>query len=76
MAKHSQSKNCTVDIYYQNKRLYIQIVDDGIGFDDSHYAKNRNGLKNIQDRARQIKANIRIDSVKNQGTKVQLEAVV
>lgn len=76
VAKHSQSKNCTVDIYYQNKRLYIQIADDGVGFDDSHYAKNRNGLKNIQDRARQIKASIKIDSVKNRGTKVQLEAVV
>ena len=76
VAKHSKSKNCTVDIFYQNKRLYIQIADDGIGFDESQSAKNRNGLKNIQDRARQIKANIKIDSVKNRGTKVQLEAVV
>lgn len=76
VAKHSKSKNCTVDIYYQNKRLYIQIADDGVGFDESHHAKNRNGLKNIQDRARQIKAHIRIDSVKNGGTRVHLEAVV
>jgi signal transduction histidine kinase len=76
VAKHSKSKNCTVDIYYQNKRLYIQIADDGVGFDEANYNKGRNGLKNIQDRARQIKANIKIDSVKNRGTKVQLEAVV
>jgi two-component sensor histidine kinase len=74
--KHSRSKNCIIDIRYQNKRLCLQIADDGIGFDESHHAKDRNGLKNIQDRARQIKASIRIDSVKNQGTRVQLEAVV
>ncbi|HEY1115412.1 MAG TPA: two-component regulator propeller domain-containing protein, partial [Chitinophagaceae bacterium] len=62
VAKHSHSKNCTVDIYYQNRRLYMQIADDGVGFDETHHVKNRNGLKNIQDRARQIKANVRIDS--------------
>ena len=76
VAKHSQSKNCTIDIYYQNKRLYINIVDDGVGFDESHTKKNRNGLKNIQDRAKQIKAQIKIDSVKDQGTTVHLEASV
>lgn len=76
VAKHSRSKNCSINIYYQNKRLHIQIVDDGIGFDEAQARKDRNGLKNIQDRARQIKANIKINSIKDKGTTVQLDTLV
>lgn len=76
VAKHSRSKNCTINIYYQNKRLHIQIVDDGIGFDESTARKDRNGLKNIQERARQIRANIKIKSIRDQGTTVQLDTLV
>ena len=76
IVKHSQSKNCNIEISFHNRRLHMRIADDGIGFDESHFRKNRNGLKNIQERAKQINANIKIDSVKGQGTTVQLDAVV
>lgn len=76
IVKHSGARNCNVEMFLQKGRFHMQIADDGTGFEDAYAQKNRNGLKNMQDRARQIKAQIKIESLKGQGTTIVLIANV
>ena len=49
----------------------MQIIDDGKGFDVQHEV-NRNGLKNIHQRAKEINAKITVTSSSNNGTQLIL----
>lgn len=64
--KHSQAKNCIISIFKTDEHNRITITDDGKGFD---YPKlsNSNGLNNINNRIKQLNANISIES-NDQGT--------
>jgi signal transduction histidine kinase len=49
----------------------MSLEDDGVGFYTGEVQKT-NGLKNIRERADRIHAFLRIQSEKNQGTKIVL----
>lgn len=59
--KHSNAKNCIISISKIENGNKITITDDGIGF-DYKAVRNSNGLKNINNRAKQLKAAITITS--------------
>ncbi|WP_121967335.1 tetratricopeptide repeat-containing sensor histidine kinase [Myroides sp. N17-2] len=59
--KHSNARNCIISISKIENGNKITITDDGIGF-DYKTLKNSNGLKNINNRAKQLKATITITS--------------
>jgi signal transduction histidine kinase len=50
--------------------LEISLSDDGTGFDESIISKG-NGLKNMENRAVQIKGRIKIKSSVNSGTSIR-----
>ncbi|MCS7475088.1 sensor histidine kinase, partial [Myroides odoratimimus] len=64
--KHSQAKNCIISIFKTETSDRITITDDGIGFNYSK-VKNSNGLKNINNRAKQLHASLEVNST-TQGT--------
>ena len=70
--KYSECKNLFVWLHSDRHRVKVQVKDDGKGFVvDSGYEGN--GLKNMKARAGEIKALFTIESIPEQGTKVQVE---
>jgi len=68
-AKHSKCTELSVGINLKNNNLDVLIKDNGEGFDQEENS-NRNGLKNLRQRSKDIKGNLTIDT--SQGTKVSL----
>lgn len=68
--KHSNCKHITLETNLRNDVLEISLSDDGKGFDESS-AEFGNGLKNIENRAKQIGGKIKIKSILNSGTSVR-----
>jgi signal transduction histidine kinase len=69
--KYADCKNATISIRQQTSNLIMEIKDDGKGFDPDAVT-TRNGLKNMRQRAAQIKASIEIFSSPDQGTGITL----
>lgn len=70
--KSSEAKNVTLTLKRDDKNGFeMTFEDDGIGFYTGEIEKS-NGLQNIRERANRINALLRIQSVKNEGTKIVL----
>ena len=69
--KYSECRNLNFSLHQQDHEISISIADDGKGFDVQNEF-NGNGLKNIQARAQEIKAQIKLESEKDKGTSVKL----
>lgn len=70
--KSSEAKNVTLTLKRDDKNGFeMTFEDDGIGFYTGEIEKS-NGLQNIRERADRINAHLRIQSVKNEGTKIVL----
>ncbi|MBK8947037.1 MAG: hypothetical protein IPM32_17455 [Ignavibacteriae bacterium] len=72
IVKHSQAKNCKIKFIENSSAFYLEIIDDGIGFEIENL-KRKNGLLNIQNRAEQINAKFKIDTNIYCGTKISIE---
>lgn len=70
--KHAQVQSVLVKLYRRGKRVYLDIIDDGCGFDPAAIQSGGRGLRNMKERAAQIGATFKITSGKNKGTKVSL----
>lgn len=75
--KHAQAKQIVVTMgYHKYKRhFYIKIKDDGVGFDlrETEKRVEAKGLKNLRERAREIKATLSIKSRPGQGCEIKIE---
>jgi ligand-binding sensor domain-containing protein/signal transduction histidine kinase len=70
--KYSNAKNVTLSLNRVDEDGFEMIFeDDGIGFYTGDVQKS-NGLKNIRERSDRIHAILRIQSIKNHGTKIVL----
>ena len=70
--KHSGAKNVTLLATLDaDKNIFFEIEDDGSGFDAGE-VKGGNGIKNINNRAKRIKGEIKITSAKGNGTCIAL----
>jgi len=67
IVKHSNCKNVQIIMSYTNLNTYLKISDDGTGFNTSEESKG-NGLKNINARARALKASLKMESNPGNGT--------
>ena len=68
--KHGSCKQIILEANLRNDVLEISLSDDGIGFDESILSKG-NGLKNMENRAAQIKGRVKIKSSLNTGTSIR-----
>ena len=69
--KYSSAKNVSLTLVRLGESFEMSFEDDGIGFYTGDIEKT-NGLKNIRERADRIKALLRIQSMKNKGTRIVL----
>jgi PAS domain S-box-containing protein len=77
--KHAKTKNVKISIKRQGENIQIEVKDNGIGFDtsalDSYVESDVGfGLLNIRSRIDVVGGHFEIESYKNKGTKIRLEA--
>ncbi len=72
--KHSGAKNVMIQIFGQQNFISLMIEDDGVGFDmEKALSKNGMGLSSVESRVAFLNGKIVWDSVKGQGTTVNIE---
>ncbi|MEO8149120.1 MAG: tetratricopeptide repeat protein [Bacteroidia bacterium] len=71
LSKYSQCTVAKLSLTFYEKNIHMKIDDNGKGFDDDGI-KHRGGLNNMQHRAEEIKGTIKIDSVIEKGTIIEL----
>lgn len=69
--KYSNAKNVSLTLVRLGNSFEMSFEDDGVGFYTGDIEKS-NGLKNIRERADRIKALLRIQSMRNKGTRIVL----
>lgn len=74
LCKYAQCRNAQLTIHLDNKIFTMQVQDDGIGFnaDSPTHTYGGNGLKNMRQRATEIKAELLIESAVGEGTMITL----
>ena len=69
--KHAHAKNVSIKVWVDRNQLFMEIKDDGKGFDTS-LDTNRNGIKNMQSRIKKWRGSIKIKSGEDKGTCTEL----
>ena len=72
VVKHAAATNLKLQLTQANGNLYLQVVDDGQGFDPAKTTGGM-GLRNIRERVAQLDGQLSVSSQPGKGT--QLEAV-
>jgi PAS domain S-box-containing protein len=70
--KHANAKTVLVTLKRRKKSLYLEIVDDGLGFDPVKVETGGRGLGNMKLRAKRINATLKITSSYENGTKITM----
>jgi signal transduction histidine kinase len=71
LIKHSQAKRVQISLIHHAGTITFLVRDDGIGFDTS-VKYNGNGLTNIRKRAKEMNAQLQIESGEGMGTNTEL----
>jgi signal transduction histidine kinase len=73
---HASAKHIRLELWYSSNQLRVTIVDDGTGFDlkEGIAKKGHWGLRGMQERARTIGAECKVDSSLGKGTTIQVTA--
>ena len=67
--KHSQAKLITILLKENSTQHFLEIRDDGIGFDEEQINKDKGlGLNNIKSRVEHLKGRLQVHTKKNEGT--------
>ncbi|MES2797397.1 MAG: histidine kinase [Bacteroidota bacterium] len=69
--KHAKASLVNVNIWKENNKIFLNITDDGIGFDRSQIFEG-NGLKNFENRGVNNNIEVRVDSELKKGTTVEV----
>lgn len=68
--KHARAKNVTVKVHQGRMNVFMEIEDDGVGFNPSLEKTGSMGLRNMRYRVEQVGGRIKINSAPNKGTQV------
>lgn len=68
--KHARAEKVTVKLHQGRMNVFMEIEDDGVGFDVSQEKTGHMGLRNMRYRAEQVGGRVKINSALNRGTQV------
>jgi signal transduction histidine kinase len=68
--KHSGADKVKIELKYLSDKIYLEIEDNGGGFQVDKISKKNFGLFIMQERAKSINSSLKISSKKNKGTKI------
>jgi two-component system, NarL family, sensor histidine kinase UhpB len=70
-AKYSEANHVEIGLRQQDHMLVMRVKDNGKGFDEQN-VKSGNGLRNLRERAKEIKGRLTLKSGPGEGTEVEL----
>jgi signal transduction histidine kinase len=74
LVKYARAKKVTIDLRSIDDRVFMNICDNGIGFDlSAAKLSNGVGLRSMEERARRMGANLEITSTPGTGTQVKVD---
>lgn len=68
ITKHAAAKNVEIHIYQEEQQIYLEIKDDGKGFDSQGSFPGHLGLRSMQERVEQVGGSLVIDSQPGEGS--------
>lgn len=71
--RHSKANHLEVMLIERDEFVILRIVDDGIGFNVEETKAGSYGLHNMHERAVEIGGSMRIISMKNKGTRIEVK---
>lgn len=71
--RHSKATSLEVLLIHRDDLIILRIADDGIGFDVNEETVGSYGLSNMEERAKEIGGHLKIVSVKNKGTRLEVK---
>ncbi|SIS40564.1 sensor histidine kinase [Salimicrobium flavidum] len=71
--RHAEAENLTVQLLLRDEFILLRILDDGKGFDVDKASSNSYGLVNMNERALEIGGILKIVSVKEDGTRIEVK---
>lgn len=74
IGKHAHASSIEIRASLQQNRFLLHIKDDGIGFDPQSIPKDHYGIRNIEERVRQMGGTFEINSQSNVGTQIEIGA--
>jgi two-component sensor histidine kinase/streptogramin lyase len=69
--KHAEAKNVYIKLWLQHNSLFLEIKDDGKGFDTTA-STHRNGIKNIHNRMEKWDGDVSVISNQGSGTEIKV----
>jgi two-component system, sensor histidine kinase LadS len=70
--KHSRASLFILKIRQISNKISVQIIDNGIGFDENLIKVDSYGLENMQNRIKELKGEIKITSAPTKGTNIEI----
>jgi len=74
--RHSKANKLEVLMIKRDDLVILRIVDDGIGFDVNEMKAGSYGMQNMHERAVEVGGTLKVVSVKNQGTRLEVKVPV
>lgn len=73
IVQHAQATEVQVQLKISNDHLHLVITDNGRGFDPASLTQSGNGLRNLQERLREVGGSCTIESRPGSGTRVRFD---
>lgn len=74
--RHAKATTLDILLMKRNHAVILRVMDDGVGFDVEEKQSSSYGLANISERAAEIGAKLRLISVPNKGTRVEVRVPI
>lgn len=74
--RHAKASELEVLLIKRDELIILRVVDDGIGFDPEESRAGSYGMQNMYERAVEIGGTMKIVSVKNKGTRLEVKVPI
>lgn len=74
--KHSKAQNIDIQLFTESDRICLQVIDNGVGFDQDNSHSDGKGLLSIRNRVAAASGRFEIESKPGEGTEVTVEFLV
>jgi len=77
VVKHARAQHVTVYLRFDDQRVYLEIADDGLGYDPVRARESGGmGLRGMEERAQRLNGKLEILGVPGKGTTVKVEVPI
>ena len=75
-ARHAHAHHVTLRLFPKRSQVHLTVTDDGQGFDPGRVPPGRYGLVGLNERAKLLGGNLRVESSPGQGTRVEVSVPI